>query len=222
MDTASHVLASELVTPSLVKKLNEICSSVELAESFKENIITYNSVLTKGAYSPAQYVSAVQYVSYRLMGQTSTTAWQKTFPDRYAVLLSKGANSKTIGSHASAYNRTKIVSTITEQSLVPSHVANFHYHQEALEVQVGIMRDETVGAKTRSDASKVVLEFTSMPEALISNKEEISGKGLDIIAELARSVKTLAESKQTSIIEGKTTAKALAAEAIYVDGVLDE
>jgi len=213
--SVEELLGIKKPSKSLVDKINQLATSVELSESYKDNLVTFTSVLTKGAFTPAQYVSAVQYVSYRLMGQTIQDAWRKTFPERYQTLLSKGTPAKDISSHASAYNKTKLVNLITEQSLIPSYIINNHYFQEALDVQVSIMRDHTQSGKVRSDAAAKVKEYTVMPDAIITNKEEVSSKGMDIIAELAKSVTALAEGKRTSIIEGRATAQEIARKPVY-------
>lgn len=205
------------VDADLVDKINQLAASTELSENFKENLVTYTSVLNKGSFTPAQYVSAVQYVSYRLMGHDIRPAWEKTFPDRYATLLAKGTASKAIHSHASAYNRTKLVSAVTEQSLIPSYIVNNGLFQKALNIQVKIMTDEDVSPKVRSDAAAKVLEYTAMPDSVLSNKEEVSEKGMDIIAALAKSVERLADTKRASIIEGKVTATEAARMPVYGD-----
>lgn len=217
-DSVSELLNSKAISKDLVAKMNTLANSDELSESFKENLISYTTVLEKGTYTPAQYVAAVQYVSYRLMGHDVTPAWEKTFPDRYNTLLSKGTAAKGISSHASAYNKTKLVSAITQQSLVPSYIVNNHYFQEALDVQVEIMRDDEVSPKVRSEAAGKVLEYTVMPDALITNKEEVSDKGMDIIAALAKSVNALAEGKRGAIIDGEITTKEAAQMPLYVEG----
>jgi hypothetical protein len=217
-ESVGVMLASKSITPGLVDKINELASSDELSQTFKENLTSYTTVLTKGLFTPAQYVSAVQYVSYRLMGHDVGPAWQKTFPDRYKALLDKGTTSKVIGSHASAYNKTKLVNLITEQSLIPSYIINNSYFQRALNIQVEIMDDHDVSPKVRSDAAHRVMEYTAMPDSLVTNKEDISDKGMDVIANLAASVKALAAGKRNAIIEGTLTTKEVAQMPIYEEG----
>jgi len=215
IESANQLLSTKLVSQDLVDKMNALASSTELAQTFKDNMTSFTTVLNKGAFTLDQYVTAVQYVSYRLMGHGVRISWEKTFPERYARLLSLGTNHRAINSHSTAFNRTKLVNLITEQSLIPSWIINNHYFQEALDVQVGLMRDEDVSPKVRSDAAKAVLEYTVMPDAAVGNKEEISDKGMDIIAELARSVTALAEGKQARIIEGSATAQEMARKPVY-------
>lgn len=217
VESVSEIIPSGVITDDLVNRMNSLANSEELSESFRDNLVSFTSVLTKGSFTPAQYVSAVEFVSYRLMGHNIRPAWEKTFPDRYAELLSKGTASKAIHSHASAYNKTKLVNLVMEQSLIPSYIINNHYFQEALEVQVKLMKDEDVSPKVRSDAAGKVLEYTSMPDSMMGNKEEVSEKGLDIIAALAKSVNALAEGKRGAIIDGDATARDVARMPLYVD-----
>lgn len=222
IESASQVLSSKLVTQDLVDRMNQLANSEELSETFKDNLTSFTTVLTQGAFTPDQYVSAVEFVSYRLMGHKVRPAWEKTFPDRYAALLAKGTSSKAIHSHASAYNRTKLVNLVMEQSLIPSYILNNHYFQEALGVQVEIMRDKDVSPKVRSDAAGKVLEYTAMPDSLVTNKDEVSEKGMDIIAALSKSVEALAEKKRGAIIDGKVTTKEVAQMKLYVDANYEE
>ena len=132
------------VDQKLVDRVNQLANNPEIADTFKQNFISYTNVLTKGSFTASQYISALQYVSYRLMGYDKRPSWEKTFPQRYAELLNRGAQSKEIHAHASAYNKTKLVNLITEQTLIPSYIINNHYFQEALNIEVEIMRDTDV------------------------------------------------------------------------------
>jgi len=220
-ENLSTVLNITSVPKELIDKINKLSQDDELSQTFKDNFIDYTTVLTKGAFSPEQYVNAVQYVSYRLMGHNVRQAWMKTFPERERALQAKGNSSKDINSHASMYNKTKLVNMITEQTLVPSYVINNSYFQEALDTQVKLMRDSEVSPKVRSDAAKAVLEYTVMPDALLANKDEVATKSLDIIEQLSKSVNALAQAKQSSIIEGTVTTKEVAQMSIYQDKVED-
>lgn len=202
------------VDQKLVDKVNLLANNHEIADTFKQNFISYTNVLSKGSFTAAQYISALQYVSYRLMGYDKRPSWEKTFPQRYAELLKKGASSKEIHAHASAYNKTKLVNLITEQTLIPSYIINNHYFQEALNIEVEIMRDVDVSPKVRSEAAKAVLEYTNMPDS-VANRDEISEKGINIIEQLAKATAALAESQRDANKKGITTVEEAARKPIY-------
>lgn len=223
-ESVGMLLATKSVTPGLVDKINALANSDELSQTFKDNLTTYTTVLTQGVFTPAQYVSAVQYVSYRLMGHDVRPAWEKTFPERHATLLQKGTPAKGINSHASAYNKTKLVNLITEQSLIPSYIINNGYFQEAMDVGMGILRDPDASDKNKIDAMGKILDHTAMPESLMNSqaKDEMSDKGMDIIAQLAASVKALAAGKRKAIIDGTVTTKEVAHMPIYEEGEFED
>ena len=216
VENLKTLIPSNLVNQDLADRVNQLMTDDLLKDQFKDNMVSFVSVLSRGQFTPQQYVNAVTYVSYRLMGIKKREAWSHTFPDRYKELLNKGVASKVIYSHSSAYDKSKLVSMITEQTLVQSYVINQHYFQEALETAVDIMRDDEESGKVRVDALGRVLEYTAMPESLGSNKEEIAEKSMDIIQQLANATSQLAKT-HAKAIENGASPKQIIQEAIYVD-----
>lgn len=151
------------VTQSLVDKINAISADPMVAENIRENFISYTSVLKDGKFKTEDYLSAVVYVSFKLMGDTNQDAWCKTFPLRYTALLSRGAMSKEISAHVSAYNKGKLVNAILEQSLVPTWVLNADLYQKAINVQADLMTT-AFSEKVRSDAANSLLTHLKKPE----------------------------------------------------------
>ena len=56
------------VTQDLVDKLNNISTDDLHAETIKENFVSYTKVLMDGRYKLEDYMNAVAYVSYKMMG----------------------------------------------------------------------------------------------------------------------------------------------------------
>lgn len=152
------------VTQALVDTINTITSDPMQAEYIRENFISYTSVLKDGKFKTEDYLSAVSYVSFKLMGDTNQDAWCKTFPQRYQILVSRGATSKEISAHVSAYNKGKLVNLILEQSLVPTWVLNQAIYQKAINVQYDLMTDPDISSKVRSDAANSLLTHLKKPE----------------------------------------------------------
>lgn len=151
------------LTDQLVKKVNAIASDPEEAKLFRDNFVSYTSVLAEGRFRVEDYTNAVIYVSHKLMGASNQTAWKKTFPDRYAALAARGATEKEISSYVSAYNGGKLVNLIFEQTLIPTWVLNADVYQKAINTQVELMLT-SASDKVRTEAANSLLTHLKRPE----------------------------------------------------------
>ena len=79
-----------MVTQELVDKLNKFNEDPKMVGSFKENFLTYISVMKTGKYKMEDYLYAVKFVSHKLLGDSDINAYIKTFPERYARLSELG------------------------------------------------------------------------------------------------------------------------------------
>ena len=136
-----HLRAS--VTQSIVDILNNITTDPIVAENIRDNFVGYSTILKEGRFKTEDYIHAVAYVSYKIMGHNNEDAYARTFPQRYAALLAKGSSKKEISSYVAAFHRGKLVNLIMEQSLVPTWVVNQDLIQKALNVQADLMKNAT-------------------------------------------------------------------------------
>ena len=151
------------VDQPFVDKLNNIVSDPDLAESIRDNFITYSSVLQTGKYKTADYVSAVMYVSFKMMNMSNQDAYIKTFPQRFARLQAEGATPKEISAHVAMYNKGKLVNAIMERSLIPPHVLNQDIFQKAIMVQAELMQSAE-SEKVRCEAANSLLTHLAKPK----------------------------------------------------------
>ncbi len=151
------------VTQELVDNINAKVANTEALETFKENLIGYTSVLSSGKYKISSYINAVKYVSFKLLGDPNVKAYAKTFPEKIARFKKEQVSPKDIASYAAAYNKTKLVNLIYEQTLIPSHVLNAPLFQQALNVQAELMMSAK-SEKVRSDAANSLLVHLKRPE----------------------------------------------------------
>jgi hypothetical protein len=177
-------------TPQLLAQINAIATDPEEAKVFRENFLSFGSVLEEGRFRLDDYISAVTYVSHKMMGCSNQTAWKKTFPDRYQILVNRAATEKEISSYVAAYNSGQLVNKVREQSLIPTWVLNAHAYQEAINVQYSIMNDEDVSAKVRVEAANSLLTHLKVPE---TKKVQIdlggqTGRGLDALKDMMASL----------------------------------
>jgi hypothetical protein len=189
------------VTQQFVDQINNLVADPLVAEQVRNNFINYTGVMKEGKFKLEDYLNAVAFVSYKLMGYSNQDAYFRTFPSRHAHLVAKGTPSKDIAAYVAAYARGKLVNLIMEQSLVPSWVLNQHVYQEAINTQRELMTDPTVSPKVRSDAANSILTHLKKPEGqnfqISMDMKENSG-----ITELKAALRDMAEKQQEMIANG--------------------
>lgn len=188
------------ITQAFVDQVNNLVQDPILAEQIRNNFISYARVMQEGKFKTEDYLNAVTYVSYKLMGYSNEEAYYRTFPLRHQALLAAGRSQKDISAYVSAYNRGKLVNLILEQSLVPSWVLNQDAYQEAINTQVELMRTAN-SEKVRSDAANSILTHLGKPKdvdfQLKLNVEESSG-----MTELKGMLIKLAEAQEAALGSG--------------------
>ena len=191
------------VTQSLVDNINNISADPLVAEQIRNNYISYTAVLKDGKFKTEDYLSAVAYVSYKLMGYTNQESYYRTFPARHQALLAKGTSSKDIAAYVSAYARGKLVNLILEQSLVPTWVVNQDLYQKALNVQADLMQN-AASEKVRSDAANSILTHLTKPKdtnfQINMDMRESSGMN-----EMRDALAKMAQQQQELISQGVST-----------------
>lgn len=194
-------------TQQFVDMINNATTDPLIAEDIRNNFISYTSVLMDGRFKTEDYLSAVMYVSYKLMGNTNLDAYIKTFPQRYTTMTAAGRSSKDIAAYVATYAKGKLVNLILEQTLIPVHVLNQDIYQKAINVQADLMVNAN-SEKVRSDAANSLLTHLAKPKEVaptVAINIENSGMG-----ELETMLKELAQ-KQLDAINNGTTAKEIAA-----------
>lgn len=198
-------------TQEFTDQINNIVADPLVAEQVRNNFISYSTVLRDGKFKTGDYLHAVTFVSFKLMGMSNQDAYFRTFPKRHADLVAKGMSAKDISAYVAAYARGKLVNLILEQTLVPSWVLNQDIYQEAIRVQADLMRNAT-SEKVRTDAANSLLTHLSKPKEagplVAIDMRETSG-----MAELKGMLTQLAQSQRNAIQQGIST-KDIAAQKI--------
>jgi hypothetical protein len=199
------------ISQQLVDLVNNIAADPLVAEQVRNNFISYTSVLKDGKFKAEDYVHAVAFVSYKVMGDSNKDAYFKTFPARYQALVQKGCDEKTISSYVSAYAKGKLVNLILEQTIVPSWVMNNHLYQEAITTQATLMRT-AMSEKVRQEAANSLLTHLAKPKEAVGvlpiDLKESSG-----MTELKEMLSKMSQQQQELIANG-ATAKDIAAQRL--------
>ena len=194
------------ITDDVVAIINSEPDS-ELRRVFRDNALTYSSVLSTGKHSLAAYINAVKFVSLKLMGDKASTAYSKVFPDRFQNLINKGASASYIASFADNYSKTGLITKIMERTMVPTHILNAGVYQEAINVQAELMHT----AKSELVRQKAAESLISNLAAPAAAKVEIDiGYSHDIVEDLRATTKALAQQQLKMILNGQSSAKEVA------------
>jgi hypothetical protein len=204
------------ISDDLIEAVNFAISNSELRENFRDNLLSYTSVMRDGKFKIESYINAVKYVSLKLLGSSNIDAYLKTFPDKHQWFIEHGTSSKDISAYVAAYNKTKLVNLIFAQTLVPFHVLNADLYQKALNVQVALMTDLDVSPKVRSDAANSVLTHLKPPEV---TKIELDVKDdSSMLVGLRQTMLELAAMQHKNIELGISSAKEIAQSNLVIEG----
>jgi hypothetical protein len=148
----------------MVNQLNALSKDPEEARYIRENFVSFSQVLMEGRFRLGDYVQAVMFVSYKVMGKTNLDAYKQTFPDRHASMVAAGKPQKDIASMVTAYNKGTLVTKIMERAIIPTWILNQDMFQSALQVQFELMTDTQVSDKVRCEAANSLLTHLKKPE----------------------------------------------------------
>jgi hypothetical protein len=177
----------------------------EVAENFKQNFISMSSILKSSMYKTTDYINAVKFVSFQLIGNSDIDSYHMTFPDRYKRLLEKYSDygseeeirTKKISPFVTAYKGNDIVVQITTQAMIPPSIMNAPMFQTALNIQM----DLAINAKSemvRMQSADSILKHLKMSEVK-KIELDIGIKGQDEIESLRNAMAELAYAQRTAI-----------------------
>lgn len=204
------------VSQELIDQINSTLSEPEMYEAYRDNLLSYSKVMADGRFKIDQYISAVKYVSHKLMGATNIEAYSKTFPDKMQRFAAQGVSAKDIASYVTAYNKSKLVNLIFEQTLIPSYVLNQDLYQKALNVQAELMV-AAKSEKVRCDAANSLLTHLKMPETQ-KVELEIGVKEDSAIAALRATTMELARQQRLMLEAGAMNAQEVAHSRLVIEG----
>ena len=194
------------VTDEMISFINST-EGDEFRDVYKENLIGFASVIEGGRYKMADYINAVKFVSYKLIGDSNTIAYAKTFPDRYQRLVDKNTPMKTISSFSTAYNKGDLVHRILERTLVPVHILNMDIHQEAINTQADLMRTAKSETVRQKAAECLIMQLKAPEASKIEVDVTYSNSSIDDFRETTRA---LAQQQLKMIQSGAVTAEHVA------------
>ena len=214
----SHIRKN--VSLEVIKDINAAIADPEVLAVYRENVLGLSSVMKEGRFKMSDYLSAVKFVSYRLLSNDQISAWSKTFPDRYNDMIARGCTRSEIASVCSRYASSKLVILLMGQSMMPTHILNAPLFQEALNVQAELMRSAN-SEKVRCEAAANLLATLKPPEV---KKVELS-LGIqedESIAALRASTMELVRMQQDMIRDGGASVRTIAESKLVGSGATEE
>lgn len=203
------------VNAELINKINTTLADPEMYEAYRDNLISYTRVMNEGRFKLTSYIDAVKYVSHKLAGMTNIKAYSLTFPEKIKRFTKQAVEPKDIASYVTAYNKSKLVNLILEQSLVPTWVLNQDLFQKALNTQAQLMTTAN-SEKVRSDAANSLLTHLKQPETK-KIELDIGVKKDSSIAALRQSTMELVAQQRLSMEAGVSTAEEIAHSGILIE-----
>lgn len=214
-----------VISAKAVKDINMLQLDEDFRDMYKDNLILFAGVLDEGKFHITKYYDAVRYASHKLLGKTNTAAFSATFAAKCGRWRTEGKTDKEISSYVHAYSTNKLVSLITNQSIIPLYIANLGSAQLAIDLLLDVIQseEEKVSPKVKIEAANMILTHLKIPEV---EKIQISvnttvDTGSDAIADLTSALDSLTTQMQTSIKAGAITADALAGSPL-IEGEYEE
>lgn len=199
-------------TQDLVDKLNQLQVDPEAAEAIRDNFLSYTHVLKDGRFKLEDYMNAVGYVSFKLMGYSNREAYSRVFPQRYQALVARGADEKDISAYVAAFHKNKLTSLVLEQSIIPSWILNQDAFQKAINTQLTLMVTSK-SDKVRCDAANSILTHLKRPETK-QLQIDINTKDNSGLDELKETMLKLAQMQQGMIEDGRANTREVAHQTI--------
>ena len=196
------------INDQVLDDLNAVLTDPDMRDAFRDNMLSYNKVLSEGRFKLSDYMNAVMYVSYKVMGHSNVDAYAKVFPAKMQGWLQLGKSPKDISAHVAGYNNNKLVNLVYEQAIVPTHILNQDKFQAAINTQFYLMNN-AASEKVRSDAANSLLSHLKQPE----NKQinlNIGVQETDYIKQLQDQVYALATAQKVAIDSNISNAKQVA------------
>jgi len=191
----------KLVTDNVIQFLNKAETNETVVNEFRENFLTYSKILQSSRYSLEEYVNAVRFVTYKMLGYSDIDSYAMVFPERYNRLIEKfNGETDRINAYSSRFKSTKLVTQIMEQTLVPSYIYNAPLFQEAL-LELSRIMVSSKSDIARVNAASNILQYTKAPEEKNINLE-IGYKENDTIRELKSTMEQLATMQKKQLEKG--------------------
>lgn len=201
-------LYRKAIDGDLLAHINKIIVDENLQDTYRR-IVLDNIELLEENYTTKDYLNAVAFHSFIMIGNTKRVAWAKVFPDKYQRLIDMGVPDKEISAHAYSYGKGKLCVAIEERLLVPIWIANYGNYQKAINVQVDLMQNAK-SELVRCKAADSLLTHLAKPKELAGKIDiNIGAKSETVLDLLQETIGGLVEQQKSLIRSGVATGKVI-------------
>ena len=197
------------VSQNCVDMLNNLDDDPNIAEEIRERFISYSNILNQGRYKLSSYISAVKFVSLKLIDYTDKDAYIKTFPDRYKDMVAKGYSNDDIAKVIHIYRKGQLVVDLMTQVQIPSWVLN----QDKVQVAINTLAEICVSSKSdraRVQAADSLLTHLQRPEEAAPALQINTQVNINGIEDLKNSLSELVVAQKDSLNKGVPLSKIIA------------
>jgi len=192
--------------------LSELKYIIEKEPELFEDVISYTKVISEGKYSIVEYVNAVRYVTYQMMGYTNRQSYLKIFTDKANI------DRDTIDKFVNKYNKSKLVLELQKIATVPLYLTHHHLLNKAVAKQAELL--DAKSEMVQHLAAKELCNLLAPPEENHMSID-VNIKKDTTVQDLESTLFKLAEKQVELIGSGKSTNKDIA-EMNIIDAVVEE
>lgn len=208
------------IDDSIRLQLNKCLADPNMREALSQNLIGYTNVITQGRFKLSSYISAVQYCTYKSMGDTNVLAYKKTFPEKWTEWENQNVPLNQRTSYITVFNKSKLVTLIYQALAIPTSILNADVFQEAINTQRSLMMDPKVSPMVRCQAAKALMDCLK-PEEVKQMEVAVNIKESDTVEELRKTTMELAKAQMEALKKGADVTAILNA-PIVQDAVYEE
>lgn len=207
------------IDQSFVDNFNATVKDPNYREQIKANYLGYISVIHSGKYKAMDYLNAVKFCTFVLAGYKNKDAYYMAFPDRVRQFHINKTSAVDIQNLVNGYKRNKLVKTILEQSITPSWIVNQDVYQEAINVQVKLMKTAKSEMVRQNAAACLISELSPPKETKMSIG--ITERDKDSLDALTSSIREFSNQQRQALERGSVNLKDVAHTQI-IDGECEE
>jgi len=122
-----------------------------------EDVISYTDIIKEGKWSIVEYLNAVRYVTYQMMGHSNRQSFLKVFPDKI------GVPTVTLDKYVNKFNKSKLVLSLQKVATVPLYLTHHYLLNKAIAKQAELM-DTAKSEMVKHLAAKELCNILKPPE----------------------------------------------------------
>ena len=192
------------VSEDYLDTINKLRTDPLYGQEFLDTLVGEAHLLkdSNNKWSFKSYVNAIKFYSLMCGGNfTQAEAYIKVFPERLEAIQKKGFDLSYMGSMASQYNRSRLLTKIREQAMIPIHLLHQKTVHRAIKVLLTVAEDGR-SEMARVSAASTLLKELKAPESMVLEEKVVKGLS-SFLKPLVELTKNIASEQVLSITRGE-------------------